>query len=209
MITTLVTSLATLAALSGWLVFRVDSMVRATMALLLSFVAVGAIAFVLGAGYIGASTWFMMIVEMLVMAVFMVMFMMNPAGLNPMSMVHQQRLAALTAVLAFIAMTVAIVTSDLPTDHPRPAGADVEALGRLLLGDAMLVFETVGIVLLTTMIATVVLSARSGRAGRADEGSRPPGLFPGGSPAGAATDDDAGQPGLDRGGPATATGALR
>ena len=35
----------------------------------------------------------MMAVEMMVMALFMVMFMMNPAGLNPMQMVHQHAFA--------------------------------------------------------------------------------------------------------------------
>ena len=38
------------------------------------------------------------------MAIVMVMFMMNPAGLNPMVMVHQNRVAAIAGVVAFLAL---------------------------------------------------------------------------------------------------------
>ncbi|MGE4476546.1 MAG: NADH-quinone oxidoreductase subunit J, partial [Stutzerimonas sp.] len=82
---------AAVALLTGWRVFRTDSMVRASFLLLLSFIAVGVIMLLLAAEYLGVALWFMMAVEMTVMALFMVMFMMNPAGLNPMNMVHQPR----------------------------------------------------------------------------------------------------------------------
>lgn len=74
--------LASIAIVSGWRVFCTDSMVRASFLLLLSFIAVGLIMLLLAAPYIGVATIFMMAVEMMVMALFMVMFMMNPAGLN-------------------------------------------------------------------------------------------------------------------------------
>src|SRR3546814_17108426 len=63
---------------------------------MLSFIAVGLIMLLLAAPYIGVATVFMMAVEMMVMALFMVMVMMNPAVLNPMWMVHQHRLAAVS-----------------------------------------------------------------------------------------------------------------
>src|SRR3546814_3369046 len=76
--------LGAVALWTGWRVFRTDSMVRASFSLMLSFIAVGLIMLLLAAPYIGVATVFMMAVEMMVMALFMVMFMMNPAGLNPM-----------------------------------------------------------------------------------------------------------------------------
>lgn len=175
--------LAAVALVAGWRVFRVASMVRATFALLLSFAAVGAIMLLLGASYLGSATVFMMAAEMAVMAVFMVMFMMNPAGLNPMSMVHQPKLAAFVGTAVFVGLSLATLLTDFPL---RPAGTArvVEVLGRELLGDSMLVFETAGVALLATMVGTVVLSSRAGRHGRADEGSQPPGLDEGGRPAG-------------------------
>src|SRR6056297_1916596 len=89
---------AAIAVYSGWRVFRTDSMVRASFLLLISFLAVGAIMLLLGAVYLGVAIFFMMAVEMMIMALFMVMFMMNPAGLNPMNMVHQERISAAAGV---------------------------------------------------------------------------------------------------------------
>ena len=177
--------LAGIAVVSGWRVFRTDSMVRASFLLLLSFLAVGAVMLLLGAVYLGVALFFMMAVEMLVMALFMVMFMMNPAGLNPMNMVHQPRVAAAAGVIAFAALAGMALVADFPERRPA-AGTDVvRALGTELLGDSMLVFESAGVALLATMIGVVVLSARTGRFGPSDEGSCPPGLDPGGLPAGA------------------------
>lgn len=172
------------AAWSGWRVFMVDSMIRATFALMLSFVAVGGVGLLLSAPYIGVATVFMMAVEMMVMGIFMVMFMMNPAGLNPMKMVHQERVSIVAGALTFAAFAAALLASDLPAKRV-PEGADVvTALGHELLGPSMLIFETAGVTLLATMVGAVVLATRSGRYGAADEGARPPGLEPGGMPAG-------------------------
>lgn len=176
---------AALAVASGWRVFRTDSMVRASFLLLTSFVAVGAILLLMAAPYLGFALVFMMAVEMTVMALFMVMFMMNPAGLNPMSMVHQPRVA----VAAGVGVGGLLVALALAADFPRsgvdaPTADPIAALGTELLGGSMLVFEAAGVALLSAMIGSVILSSRAGRHGPADEGSRPPGLEPGGEPAG-------------------------
>lgn len=169
---------------TGWRVFRVDSMVRASFLLMLSFAAVGGVGVLLSAPYIGVATVFMMAVEMMVMAIFMIMFMMNPAGLNPMSMVHQHRLSIAAGVLAFVGLAAAALVAR-PPSNPVAAGADVVAqLGHELLGPSMLIFETAGVTLLATMVGAVILSSRQGRFGAADTGSRPPGLTEGGEPAG-------------------------
>lgn len=175
---------AAVALFTGWRVFRTDSMVRASFLLLLSFFAVGVIMLLLAAEYLGVALWFMMAVEMTVMALFMVMFMMNPAGLNPMNMVHQPRLALGAGLAIFLLLGSVALFADFPE---RPAPADLEpvrSLGREMLGPSMLVFESAGLVLLATMIGVVVLSSQRGRYGDASEGSLPPGLTPGGAPAG-------------------------
>lgn len=180
----LIILLAAFAVWTGWRVFRVDSMVRASFSLLLSFVAVGGIGVLLSAPYIGIATVFMMAVEMMVMAIFMVMFMMNPAGLNPMSMVHQHRFSISAGIVAALALGAAVLLSPLPS-NPVLSEEDVVAeLGHELLGPSMLIFETAGVTLLATMVGAVILSSRQGRFGNSDEGSRPPGLIPGGEPAG-------------------------
>ena len=184
--------LAAFAVWTGWRVFRVDSMVRASFSLMLSFVAVGGIGVLLSAPYIGIATVFMMAVEMMVMAIFMVMFMMNPAGLNPMSMVHQHRFSIGAGMVAALGLGAAVLLSPLPS-NPVLSEADVVAeLGHELLGPSMLIFETAGVTLLATMVGAVILSSRQGRFGNADEGSRPPGLTPDGEPAGRKPDNGGG-----------------
>lgn len=165
---------------SGWRVFCTDSMVRATFLLLASFLNVGAILLLLGGAYLGVALLFMMTVEMAVMAIFMVAFMMNPAGLNPMNMVHQPRLAAAAGWLIF-AGGIAVAGwgrfPDRPLDPARPVIAD---LGFELMDRSMLIFETAGVALVAAMIGAVALSSRRSRYGdeAGDDGSLPPPLDP-------------------------------
>ena len=177
-------ALSALAIWSGWRVFRVDSMVRASFQLMVSFIAVGLIAVLLSAPYIGIATIFMMAVEMMVMALFMVMFMMNPAGLNPMNMVHQEKTAAAAGIGSFLLLAWIALTGEFPVRDAEPPADVIASLGHELLGPSMLIFETAGVTLLTAMIGSVILSSRRGRFGDAAEGSRPPGLVAGGEPAG-------------------------
>lgn len=185
-------ALSLITIISGWRVFCTDSMVRAAFLLLLSFMAVGLIMLLLAAPYLGVATLFMMGVEMMVMALFMVMFMMNPAGLNPMRMVHQHRFSIVAGVVAFVGLAVAVLLSDFPHDPVAANRAVIMDLGKELLGDSMLIFESAGVTLLAAMVGAVILSSRSGRFGPADEGSVPPPLEPGGVPAGRVPNEGSG-----------------
>ena len=162
---------------TGYLVFRTDSMVRATYWLLASFVAVGVILLLLGARFLGLSLLLMMAGEMSVMVIFMVAFMMNPAGLNPMMMVHQHRTAIAAGILVFLALAGVGVLTDFPQRPATQGEAEVTfQLGVEELGPSMLVFQSAGAVLLATMIGTIAVASRRGRYGLADEGSVPPPL---------------------------------
>ena len=184
--------LASGSLVTAWLVFRTDSMVRAAFWLLASFVDVGAIVILLGAEFIGIVLILMMAGEMLIMAIIMVMFMMNPAGLNPMFMVHQHRASIVAGVAAFLGLAVVAVTTSFP-QRPAPTEADATAeLGIELLGGSMLAFQTAGVALLSTMIGAIVLANHKGRYGDADAGSIEPELDPDPPPDGpdtAATSD--------------------
>ncbi|HEX4815177.1 MAG TPA: NADH:ubiquinone oxidoreductase subunit J, partial [Nonomuraea sp.] len=94
--------LAVLAVASGVTVFVVDSMARATFALLASLLAVGGTLLLIDLQYVGVLVVLMMVMEMLVMAVFMIMYMMNPGGLMPMTMVHNTKGAAIIAGAVFL-----------------------------------------------------------------------------------------------------------
>ena len=163
---------------TGYLVFRTDSMVRAAYWLLASFVGVGAILVLLKAEFLGLVLILMMGGEMTIMAFVMVMFMMNPAGLNPMFMVHQHKTAIAAGIAAFLVLSGAVLATDFPVAPAQQASRATEELGTELLGESMLMFETAGAALLATMIGAVAVASRRGRYGDAEEDSIEPPLQP-------------------------------
>lgn len=167
---------AAVALFSAWRVFRTDSMVRAAYWLMSSFVGVGVVMILLGAEFLGLVLILMMAGEMTIMAVFMIMFMMNPAGLNPMTMVHQHRTSVVAGGVAFLGLAAVALFTQFPAATAPHAATATAALGEELLGDSMLVFETAGVTLLATMIGSLAIAGRRGRFGAADEGSTEPAM---------------------------------
>jgi NADH:ubiquinone oxidoreductase subunit 6 (subunit J) len=155
--------LAPLAAVSGFMVFRFNSMARATIALLVSFLASGGLLILLGLGYLGVVVILMMVMEMIIMAVFMIAYMMNPAGLTQMAMYHNKRGSLAVAVTAFLLLGAGIFAVPWPRRAgARPASPTFQ-LGEALMGTQMLTMVTLGFVLFATMVAAVVLATRRGR----------------------------------------------
>ncbi|GAB3356398.1 NADH-quinone oxidoreductase subunit J [Modestobacter lapidis] len=158
-----VVALGILSVAAGIAVFVVDSMARATFALLASFLAVAGVLLALDLVYLAVVTALMMTIEMAIMAVFMIMFMMNPAGLMPMTMVHNAKGSAVIGAGAFAGLTVGIWTVDWPTrDVSRPADS-TRQLGEAIMGSHMLVMLVIGIGLFATIIAGTVLATARGR----------------------------------------------
>ncbi|HEX2314052.1 MAG TPA: NADH-quinone oxidoreductase subunit J [Thermomonospora sp.] len=155
--------LAVGAVAGGVAVFAVASMARATFALLVSFLCTGGELLLLGLDYLGTLVILMMIMEMLVMAVFMVMYMMNPAGLTPMSMVHNRRGATAVAGLTFAALAAGALTTPWPERRGLPPPDPSRALGAAVMGPAMPVMMVIGVAILATMVASVVLATAQGR----------------------------------------------
>jgi NADH:ubiquinone oxidoreductase subunit 6 (subunit J) len=159
--------LALIAVASGVAVFTVDSMARATFALALSFVTVGGELLVLNLAYLGVVTILMMVMEMAIMVVFMVMFMMNPAGLMPMSMLHNTRGALAISGVTFLVLAAGAVLVPWPTRRGAEPADATRALGEALMGSKMLVMMSVSAVLFATMVSAVVLAVARGRYGQA------------------------------------------
>ena len=154
---------AVIAVLAGAAVFWVNSMARATYALAVSFVAVGVAVLLLQQNYIGVVTILMMVMEMAVMAVYMVMFMgMNPA-LMPMSMVHDKRLALAAAAGTFVLLVAGILLVDWPSRRGGPAPDVTAALGDELMGPKMLVMAVISPIMVATIVAAIVLAAHRSR----------------------------------------------
>lgn len=179
----LTAGLGVVSVAGGAAVFLVDSMARATYALLVSFLAVAVELIVLGSVYVGVLTVLMMTVEMAIMAVFMLMFMMNPAGLMPMSMRHNTRGSLLIAGFTFIAMALGVLLVPWPRRQGQPPGDVTRALGDALMGPNMLTMIVLGVGLLSTMVAGLMLANARGRYDRYGyrlERSRPDDPVPGG-----------------------------
>lgn len=155
--------LGLVAVAAGAAVFLVDSMARATYALLVSFLAVAASLVLLGSTYVGFLTVLMMTVEMAIMAVFMLMYMMNPAGLMPMSMRHNTRGSLVIAGGTFVILAVGILVVPWPGRQGTPPPDVTFELGMTLMGRHMLTMIVIGIALLATMVAGVMLTTGRGR----------------------------------------------
>lgn len=155
--------LALAALVFGFGVFRLGSMAQVTFSLLASFLAVAGLVLLLGLGYLGTVIALMMVIEMVIMAVFMIMYMMNPAGLMPMAMYHNKPGAMSISVGTFVLLAAGILLMDWPARAGAPASDLTFALGRSLMGEQMLTMMTLGITLFATIIATVVLATGRGR----------------------------------------------
>lgn len=166
--------LAVLSVVAGVLVFVVDSMARATFALLASFLAVGGVMLMLGADFLGGILILMLLGEMVIMVVFMIMYMMNPAGLMPMVMVHNHKFAIAVPGALFVALAAGIFMTPWPDERPAPPPDATMQLGEALFGPKMLVMMTIGVALFATMVGGVLLATSRGRYDRfGDELDRP------------------------------------
>lgn len=164
--------LAVAAVSFGAAVFVVDSMARATFALLASFLCVGVELLLIDLQYLGVLVVLMMIMEMLIMVVFMIMYMMNPAGLMPMSMVHNKRGSVGVSVVTFAGLAAGIVLTPWPKRQGAPPADPTFQLGEAIMGPKMLVMMVIGLGILSTMIASVVLATHRGRYDRYGEDLR-------------------------------------
>ena len=155
--------LGLVAVISGAAVFYVDSMARATYALAVSFVAVGVLVLFLQQNYVGVVTILMMVMEMAVMAVYMVMFMgMNPA-LMPMDMTHGKKTAIGASAGVFVLLAAGALLVPWPQRRGAPPDDLTHMLGLEIMGEKMLVMAVMGPVMVATIVAGVVLAAHRTR----------------------------------------------
>ncbi len=144
----------------GIVVFRTHSMVRSALALLFSQTAVGLMFLVMQAEFLGVLQIMMMATEMSVMAIFMVMFMMDPGGMGAMEMTHQKRPSLWAGGIGLVAALAVIWLGNwgpAATEIPD-AAQQVADLGRELLGRSMLIFESAGLTILTAMVAATMVA---------------------------------------------------
>ena len=143
----------------GVVVFRTSSMVRSALALLFSQAAIGGMFLAMQTEFLGVLQLMMMATEMAIMAIFMVMYMMDPGGLGGMDMTHQKRASLVAGVLGtIVAVGVAVLVDWGPAAAvPRPVD-QVRFLGLEIMERSMLIFGTAGVTILTAMIAATAIA---------------------------------------------------
>ena len=145
----------------GVVVFRTYSMVRSALALLFSQAAIGGMFLAMQAEFLGVLQIMMMATEMAIMAIFMVMYMMDPGGLGGMDMTHQKRASQVAGALGALAALAIAFLADWGPIAPdvRPA-EQVYELGIEIMERSMLIFETAGVTILTAMIAATAIAIK-------------------------------------------------
>lgn len=145
-------------------VFRTSSMVRSALSLLGAMASVGALFLALDAEFLGVLQLMMMPSELSIMAVFMVMFMMDPGGLGSMDMTRQPAVARLAGALAAGAAAAAALGTSWVQANGAPGPREQnQALGLELMGRSMPIFETAGVCILVAMVAATATAMRSSR----------------------------------------------
>ena len=148
----------------GVVVFATSSMVRSALALLFSQAAIGAMFLAMQTEFLGVLQIMMMGTEMSIMAIFMVMYMMDPGGLMGMEMTHQKRVSQAAGVLAALLVVGVVFLVGWDTIAGGvSAERQVHDLGVEMMGRSMLIFETAGVTILTAMIATIAVALEGGR----------------------------------------------
>ena len=145
-------------------VFRTSSMVRSALALLFSQAAIGAMFLAMQTEFLGVLQIMMMATEMAIMAIFMVMFMMDPGGLGGDGYVPpEEGLPAAGALGALAAVGVALLADwGSVAAAPRPVD-QVHDLGIEIMERSMLIFETAGVTILTAMVAATAIAVERRR----------------------------------------------
>jgi NADH:ubiquinone oxidoreductase subunit 6 (subunit J) len=150
----------------GVVVFRTSSMVRSALALLFSQAAIGAMFLAMQAEFLGVLQLMMMATEMAIMAIFMVMYMMDPGGLGEMDMSHQKKASVAAGVLGTLAAVgVALLVDWTPTGTVADPVEQTRLLGIEIMERSMLIFETAGVTILTAMVAATAIAVEGRRRG--------------------------------------------
>ncbi|AVR46544.1 hypothetical protein C7S20_15435 [Christiangramia fulva] len=139
----------------AWRVFMTSSMVRSAFSLLAAMAILGAMFLVMRAEFLAVLQIMMMATEMSIMAIFMMMYMMDPGGMGDMDMSHQKKASISMAVVAGMAVILIVGFSqwDSPIEKVPATAQQNYDLGMELMKRSMMIFETAGTSILVAMVA--------------------------------------------------------
>ncbi len=145
---------------SALLTVTVRNIFHAALYLALALFAVAALYVTLGAHFLAAVQLLVYIGAVVVLAIFVINLTRNitgaPVSLGRRWLVPAALVSALTSCLIIVALAKA-----QPAGPPPPLASDATAvLGRSLLGDYVLAFELVSVLLLSALIASILIVSR-------------------------------------------------
>jgi NADH-quinone oxidoreductase subunit J len=149
---------AVLLVASAILVVTVKNIFHAALYLALSLFVVAALYVTLGAHFLAAIQVLVYIGAVVVLAIFVINLTRNITGAAVTLTRRWVIPAVLVAALTTCLIVVALLKSSLPSGAPpQPATDTTAVLGRHLLGDFVLPFELVSVLLLSALIGAIAI----------------------------------------------------
>ncbi len=151
-------ALGALCVTSAALVVTVKNVFHAALYLALSLFAVAALYVMLGAYFLAAIQVLIYIGAVVVLAIFVINLTRTVTG-APVTLTRRWVIpAAIVSALTACLIIIALLKAAGPATAPPPPNADsTPALGRHLLGDFVLPFELVSVLLLSALIAAIAI----------------------------------------------------
>jgi len=150
-------ALGALLLLSAALVVTVKNIFHAALYLALALFAVAAIYVMLGAYFLAAIQVLVYIGAVVVLAIFVINLTRTVTG-APVTLSRRWVIpAALVSALTACLIVIALLRSTDLSGPPQPAAADTARIGRDLLGQWVLPFELVSVLLLSSLIAAIAI----------------------------------------------------
>ncbi len=161
--TWIVTGLASAVSLLGAaMVVRTKDLVHAVLWLALTLLGTAAAYAVLDAGFLAAIQVLLYTGGVITLMLFAVLLARRSSGAIPAGESVGKGAGAVFALLVFGLVASGVLRSELPTETAQ--GPDAKALGALFLGELMLPFETLSVLLLGAMVGAIVLARKKDEA---------------------------------------------
>ena len=152
---------ATCALLSALGVVRTLNLIHAVLWLGVSLLATAVLYAMLGASFLAGVQVLLYVGGVVTLMIFGVMMTRRHGGIGPTIEDSRSTPAAITSIVLFISIAWAVFSTDgldAPVTLPPPIGA--ADLGRVLLREHVLAFETISMLLLVAIVGAIVIARR-------------------------------------------------
>jgi NADH:ubiquinone oxidoreductase subunit 6 (subunit J) len=136
------------------------NIIRSGLWMILSFAALAGIYALLGATLVAAAQVLIYIGAISVLVLFAIMLTQSKAGPAKLVFHLQAWAAAIAALMLAVILIVVVLATQWPLASDGPVAVTAQTIARLLVGDYVLAFEVVSVLLLAAVIGGVFLAKR-------------------------------------------------